>query len=251
MFTSARAEEREPFLGVLDVGQGDSLIIDAGIGVMVDTGNPGQGAITKAQKLGTRVGALVLTHLHADHAGDAVAIIRTRPAAVFWNGSIDSSLYEDIQRAAHESSVPLVPLIPGDVLHAGRARISVLGPSRAYLTSDDPNDTSLVLRVDYPDFSALLTGDATLEVEEHLENVDVDVLKVGHHGSKGSSGEAFLERVSPEVALISSGASNRYGHPAQEALERLSNAGAVIYRTDEQGTLVVRNTPAGIAITGR
>lgn len=251
--SAPRAAATDGFLAALDVGQGDSIVIDAGLAVMVDTGNPGQQALQKAQELGSRVTALVITHLHDDHAGDAVPVIRSGIAAVFWNGRTDGSLYAKIEETADAAGVPLVALVPGDVLQAGGARLSVLGPDAAYRTSGDPNDTSLVLRTDLPGFSALLTGDANLESETALpaDALDADVLKVGHHGSKTSSGEDFLNLVSPEIALISSGKGNRYGHPTPEALERLENSGMEVYRTDEEGTIVVRGSNGTLRTTRR
>lgn len=236
-----RTVAADPRLTMLDVGQGDSLVVDAGIAVMVDTGNPGSQARAKAAARGHQVRALIVTHLHDDHAGDAVPLISSGIAAVFWNGLQDGALFAKIRAAADAAGVPLVALVPGDVLRAGRAELRVLAPDAGYRTSADPNDTSLVLRADLPGFSALLTGDTNLEGEAALPAAAIraDVLKVGHHGSKTSSGEAFLAAVRPRIALISAGEGNRYGHPTPEALARLHEAGAAVYRTDEQGTLTV------------
>lgn len=228
---------RPASLSVLDVGQGDAIAIDAGLGVLVDTGNPG----SQARALGTRVAALVITHLHEDHAGDAEAVIASRPAAAFWNGVAEGPLYDELREAAERHGVPLVALAPGDVLRAGGARLSVLAPALAYRTSGDPNDSSLVIRADLPGFSALLTGDAGAAAEGTLpaEEVDVDVLKVGHHGSKTATSEPFLAATTPELAIISSGEGNRYGHPSEDALGRLAEQGIPVLRTDLSGTVAV------------
>jgi competence protein ComEC len=226
----------------LDVGQGDATLVDAGLAVLVDTGIPGSQAAEKAAAHGSRVVALIVTHLERDHAGDVAAAIRTaRPAAVFWNGRTDAPLYEELRKAAAAADVPLIPLGVGDVLRAGEATYRVIWPNLAYRTSANHNDSSLVIRAELPGFSALLTGDIPEEVELHLpaDAVDADVLKVGHHGSKNSSGDAFLAAVSPTISLISAGKGNRYGHPAPEALERLEAAGSRVRRTDLEGDLRV------------
>lgn len=231
-------------LSVLDVGQGDSIVVDGGMPVMIDTGNPGSRAL---EQFGKPVAALVLTHLHEDHAGDATEVLRSRPAAVFWNGRTDGSLYEEIAAEAGRQGVPLVALVPGDLLHAGSATLRVIGPAAGYLSSHDLNDGSLVVMASLPGFDALLTGDATLEAEVALDPalLDADVLKVGHHGSKGSTGDALLQAVTPEVAIVSAGEGNRYGHPAPEALARLQATGVRLFRTDLDGTVTMR-APGGI-----
>lgn len=245
-FASA-GPRREPFLAMLDVGQGDSIVVDAGVGVLVDTGVRGAGALAKARAAGSRPRVLVISHLHEDHAGDAPAVVGAGLAAVLWNGRTDGILYARIADSAASAGVPLVAVGPGDVLRAGDAAVRFLAPDAGYRTSGDPNDTSLVARVDLPGFSALLTGDAGAAVERALPRgaVDVDVLKVSHHGSKGSSDEAFLAAVSPRIALVSSGAGNRYGHPFPEALARLARAGAQVRRSDREGT--VRVTASSLA----
>lgn len=233
------AASREPFLAMLDVGQGDSVVLDAGIGVMVDTGIRGSGVLAKARDQGSRPRVLIISHLHEDHAGDAAAIVGSGLSAVLWNGRTDGTLYGGIAAAAASAGVPLVAAGPGDVLQAGRARLSVLAPDAGYRTSGDANDTSLVIRADLPGFSALLTGDTNAAGERALpgSQVDVDVLKVSHHGSRSSSDPDFLAAVSPEIALVSAGAGNRYGHPSPETLSRLSISGARVLRTDEQGSV--------------
>jgi competence protein ComEC len=244
------SEQDAPRLTMLDVGQGDSIVIDAGIAVMVGTGNPGSQALAKARARGHAVRALLTSHLHDDHAGDAPAVIASGIAAAFWNGRTGGTLYEKMRVAAADAGVPLVAVVPGDRIRAGGATLQVIGPDRGYLTSGDPNDTSLSIRVELPGFAAILTGDANLEAEEALPPalLRADVLKVGHHGSKTSSGAVFLARVSPRIALVSSGAGNRYGHPAPEALARLRAAGAAVYRTDQAGTMTVTVEGAGLRV---
>ena len=104
---------------------------------------------------------------------------------------------------------------------------------------DDYNNCSIVIKMDFNNVSYLFTGDAEESVESSRKWPHIDVLKVGHHGSNTSSSKNFLEQIKPEVALISVGQGNTYGHPTQATLKRLSNIGAKIYRTDENGTILL------------
>lgn len=240
-----------PSLTALDVGQGDSLYLNGEVPLLVDTGGRGQNAQDKARQFGERPQALIITHLHEDHAGDVLAVLRTKPVAVFWNGRKDGQLFSGIETEAKKLGIPLVPLVPGDLLHAGTIKLTVLAPTAAYRTSADLNDTSLVLRADFPGFSALLTGDTNTEGELQLPlaAVDVDVLKVGHHGSKTSTGDSLLDAATPEIGLISAGKGNRYKHPTKEALTRLAAHHVRVYRTDQEGNVTVRKVGGTLVVS--
>lgn len=132
----------------------------------------------------------------------------------------------------------------------GGARLVVLAPSEPLFTKDQvktggnlPNANSIVLRLEYGDFSMLLTGDAEDQTEHRMLTKDLNlkatVLKVGHHGSKYATTQEFVDRVKPEVAIVSCGEWNRYGHPAQVVLDRLKSANARLYRTDLQGEITI------------
>jgi competence protein ComEC len=132
----------------------------------------------------------------------------------------------------------------------GGAILSVLAPSEPYFTKDqmkgggnDTNANSIVLRLDYGDFSMLFMGDAEEQTEARLVSKDLDlkarIIKIAHHGSKYATSEGFLKRVQPEAAIISDGAWNRYGHPAQSVLDRLKAANVKLYRTDLQGEITI------------
>lgn len=225
------AKER---LIVHDVGQGDAITIDGTVPVLVDTGSRGALA-NRDNKIPP--GIVIISHLHEDHMGDIRAALAGTPVAVFWNGRQEGSMYTRLVEEATRAHVPLLPLYTGDRLRIGETLLEVIGPSPAYLTSGDPNDTSLVIRVDTPTFSALLTGDSTSEVEKTLpyEKLDVDVLKVGHHGSRGSTSEYLLEATTPKVALISAGQDNKYGHPHEEIMTRLEQRGIRTHVTTHEG----------------
>ena len=130
------------------------------------------------------------------------------------------------------------------------ARLTIIGPTQPYFTKEqmkaggnEPNANSIVVRLDYGDFSMLLMGDAEEQSEQRMLSKDVDlnakILKVGHHGSKYATSAAFLSRVNPQVSIISDGEWNRYGHPAQAVLDRLKAANAKVYRTDLQGEISI------------
>ncbi|HEY3103875.1 MAG TPA: ComEC/Rec2 family competence protein [Pyrinomonadaceae bacterium] len=132
----------------------------------------------------------------------------------------------------------------------GGAILTVLAPTEPFFTKEqmktggnEPNANSIVLRLDYGDFSMLFMGDAEAQSEERLLSKDVElkanVIKIAHHGSKYATSQDFLNRVKPEATIISTGAWNRYGHPAQAVLDRLKSAGTKVYRTDLQGEITI------------
>ena len=142
---------------------------------------------------------------------------------------------------AEAQGTPVVIPMPGDTFEAGSAKVDILGPM---WFSNNTNNMSLIVRITYGNVTFLFTGDAEREEEQDLVEADVplqaDVLKVSHHGSNSSSGDVFLGAVKPRYAVVSVGADNQYGHPAEEVLGRLIDAGAEIYRTDLQGTIICK-----------
>jgi beta-lactamase superfamily II metal-dependent hydrolase len=242
----------------LDVGQGDSILIitPSGKTALVDAGEPGDGKIVLAamKKYGVdHIDLLVATHAHADHIGAADEVIRgTNVAHVVYSGVPNTTKnYEDFLKAIDEKHVDLIRAQPGQTFELGGGAIMrVLAPIEPFFTKDElrsggnePNANSVVTRLDYGAFSMLFTGDAEAQTEERLlktdANVRATILKVGHHGSKYATTEAFLKRGEFKAAIISAGADNRYGHPSQEALDRLKAAGIKIYRTDFGGEVLI------------
>jgi competence protein ComEC len=162
--------------------------------------------------------------------------------------------YNDFKSAAEESGGEFRAAEPGQKYDlGGGAFLTVLAPIQPFFTKEQmsaggnqPNANSIVLRLDYGDFSMLLTGDAESQTEERMMSKSADlnakVLKVAHHGSKYATSEDLLKRVQPEVAIISDGEYNRYGHPAQAVLDRLKAVNAKVYRTDLQGEVTITTT---------
>lgn len=242
---------------LIDVGQGDAIALrtPAGRWVLVDAGRSWSsgdaGRATVIPYLRRRGGSLalfVLTHPHADHIGGAASIVEgLRPAAIRDAAFVAASGdYRRLLGAAERRRIPWARVQPGEKLTLDGVSFEFLAPDSAWTASlADPNEASTVLRVQYGARSVLLTGDAEGGLEEWLLSsaraaLDVDVLKVAHHGSNTSTGTDFLEAVSPRVALVSVGRDNSYGHPDPDVMRRLLDAGATVLRTDQLGSVVLR-----------
>lgn len=237
----------------LDVGQGDSIFLRSPSGkTMLVDGGP-DGSFPVIDRYLTSLGVVgldvvVASHLHADHIGGLVSVVDTYPIGDFYFPPFDatSETYFNLLDALSESQAsqhrPLAEkntLIPWD----DAVEVRILSPYDTIY--DDFNDTSYIIRVSYGNTAVLLTGDAT-ELSEKLALkaqpnglFKADVLKVSHHGSSDSTFEAFLDAVSPAIAVISVGKGNDYGHPNQALLDRLTERGITIYRTDEDGTITL------------
>jgi competence protein ComEC len=252
---------------MLDVGQGDSILIVApgGKTVLVDAGVPGSGkVVTNAMKRYNlkQIDLMVATHAHADHIGGADEVLRATKVVNVLDSQVPNATknYEDFLKAIRERGAQYVGASPGQKFDlGGGAQLTVLAPIQPFFTKDqlrsganEPNANSVVTRLDYGDFSLLLTGDAEAETESRLmkagANVKAKVLKVGHHGSRYASSEAFLRAGGFEAAVISDGEDNRYGHPSQDALDRFKALGIKIYRTDLQGEITITTRGQGYQI---
>ncbi len=243
---------------LIDVGQGDAIALRTPRGrwILVDAGRSWRsgdaGRSTVIPHLRRRGGALamfVLTHPHADHVGGAASVIRAlRPAlvrdAAFVAGSAP---YRAMLDAARSVNADWARVHPGARFEIDGLQLEFLAPDSAWTVAQhDPNEASTILRVEYGERSILLTGDAERELEawllEHAaERLDVDILKAGHHGSSTSSSQAFVDAVSPRVALVSVGLANSYGHPSTVVMRRLLDAGATVLRSDQLGTVILRS----------
>lgn len=245
---------------MIDVGQGDAIALRTPLGrwLLVDTGPPGEGgaaehAVVRAlRRRGVgRLAAMVLSHADADHTGGAVAVLER----IDVDRVIDPALpvarsgYLEVLETARRRGVPWSAAREGQRLVLDGVEIRVLHPTVTAIEEQrgkspalvEANASSVVLLVVWRDFRLLLTGDAYVDVERAIAQAagDIDVLKVGHHGSRTSTDSLFLALTRPELAMISVGKRNRYGHPAPEVLARLEAAGAEIRRTDVEGSLRV------------
>jgi beta-lactamase superfamily II metal-dependent hydrolase len=241
----------------IDVGQGDSIlvILPNTRTLLIDGGErEGYGKVLATlQEHGlSHIDVVVATHPHADHIGGLVDVIKSVDVGeVLDSGQVHTTqTFEDFLDAIDTKQIPLRSVRQGDSINLDpTVKIDVLNPPVNLLDSADNeadfNDNSVVLKLTYGEFSALLTGDMEERnearlVSENTTALDADVLKAGHHGSRTSSSLPFLNAVTPEVVIISLGAGNTYGHPHQEALDRISAAGVErLFRTDIDGTITL------------
>jgi competence protein ComEC len=246
-------------LTAIDVGQGDSLlvvfpdgkimVVDAG-GILTFGPHPRPPNLDTGEDVvspylwsrGIRhIDVLVVTHAHQDHVGGAAALAENFHPGRIWVGANPSADFLAAARRLH---------IPVDAMHAsgefsfGGTKIEPLSPPADYSVKRVGNNDSLAFRISYKDRTFLLTGDMERPMENRLlENplaLQADVLKVGHHGSKTSTSQEFLEAVSPSVAVISAGYENSFGHPHPDVLGRLGERHSAILRTDLDGLVTVR-----------
>lgn len=232
----AKTEDKAVFLSV---GTADSAVLQSRDGnVLIDTGWSGSQAATYAQGEGIGFDAVILTHADADHAGGLERILcDAEVGAVFVPKGMKLEGMEAALAAAQERDVPIQELTAGDKLTVGAYEIRVLSPD--HVREEMENEDSLVLEVVYGNTTLLMMGDVTAEVEARLALPDCDILKVPHHGSGTATTTALLEKTKPEHAVISVGTPNRYGFPREEVLERLKDADASVWRTDEDHAVIV------------
>lgn len=238
----------------IDVGQGDAIYIELpnNVDILIDAGDVGYGD-TVVNYLKSRnvddIEILIATHPHADHIGGLPAVFAAYDVELVVDSGVDHTTqaftrYDSgvkaeggtYQKAANQSWT------------FGNCKFEVLGPTT---THSDLNNASVITKLTCPGASFIFTGDAEADGEGAIlhKNLDAHILKVGHHGSRTSTSDAFLARVSPEVAVIMVGTDNRYGHPHSETLTKLGAAGVTIYRTDLHGNVVISLTNKGYSVT--
>lgn len=229
----------------IDVGQGDAILLTAGgETAIVDAGTPECGDELVKYLAEMKIGRpkyVIASHIHADHIGSMAQVIDEFGCDSFImpESTTTTRSFENLLTAVKNSGAAAKYASVGDEFMLGDAKISVISP-KAGVEAEDLNDTSIVLRVEYGGYAFLLTGDSGTAMEKQYAQQagKIDVLKVGHHGSRTSTGGELLDIAMPNYAVISCGADNTYGHPNGEVVDRLTNAGSEIFRTDERGTVV-------------
>ncbi|MBE6986222.1 MAG: MBL fold metallo-hydrolase [Ruminococcaceae bacterium] len=232
----------------IDVGQADCALLECnGEYMLIDGGNKADSSLVVSylQKQGVQqLRAVVCSHAHEDHVGGLPGVLAVFPTDRVWapTRAYASDVFDDFVRYTDQQGLEIAIPAPGDYFFLGNACVTVLGPVKSYA---EPNNTSLVLRVDQGETRFLFTGDMETEAENDMlehwgddYNWHADVLKVGHHGSNTSTGYRFLRAVMPQYGVISVGKDNSYGHPHEEPMSRLRDAQVQLYRTDEMGTIL-------------
>jgi len=254
VISTALADSPPLRIHFLDVGEGDSILIEAPSGktALIDAGNliTGLDVVRYLEKNNIyQLDHLIFTHPHLDHIGGAFFVLQmVEVKNIYDNGeNLEKEIktddiyrwYNDLVRKSSNYSI----LKAEDSLLLGEVELKVLWPDRPFISSNF-NINSLVIMVKYKAFSCLLAGDSNFLTEAELlkrkNHLRADILKVGHHCASDASSKEFLEGVSPKIAVISVNESNIRGYPSSKVLTRLEEVGAKVYRTDKDGNIVVQ-----------
>ena len=249
----------------IDVGQADCALIECGGAFMlIDGGNrdDSQKVISYLQSCGVEeLEAVICTHAHEDHVGGLPAVLAVYPTKQVFapTKTYASNVFDDFLYYVDQQGLEVTIPEPGTRFalygdeQLGGAEITILGPVKSYA---ETNDTSIVTRVEFYNHTFLFTGDMEVTAENDMldywgdaQEWDVDVLKVGHHGSSTSSGYRFVYETDPEYAIVSCGKDNSYGHPHREIVKLYQDADIPMLRTDELGTILAVSDGHEITIT--
>lgn len=249
IFGIKSADEDLDYVRFFDVGQGDSILISSnGRYAIIDFANDKEGTeqlMGALRKYGVKeLDCMLISHFDSDHIGGADEVIeRLKVNSIVMPQLLSDGAKlpaEELQRAVERTDIAAYEAKVGTVVNIGDFEITV---AAYYKDRDNSNDRSLVIMAKIGDKKFLFTGDISQSVEERLiqdgYNLDCDVYKVAHHGSKYSSSSRFLKHISPQISVISCGKNNNYGHPSDLVLERLQEVSSRAYRTDECGDITV------------
>ena len=246
----------------LDIGQGDSIFIESPDGkqILID-GGPNSHVLRELSKLmpfyDRTIDVVIMTHPDQDHIGGLVDVLENYKVDFVMEPGVSSQngVYEEIEKIIKKKNIPKILARQGMVVQLCnlkgednnkicKARLKILFPD-GDVSNFETNTASIVAKLVYGEKSFLFTGDSPKNIEKYLSGLlgkilKVDVLKLGHHGSRTSSSEIFLGFTNPEYAIVSAGLNNRYGHPHKEVISLVNNLGINILRTDELGTIVFK-----------
>lgn len=251
---AVNAETRDGLtVAFLDIGQGDATFIQTENGnqILID-GGPNRKVLSELSKVmpfyDRSIDAVIATHPDSDHIGGIPDVLNKYEVDFFIEPGAESTnaVSKELEKIVEEKKIKKVLARRGmKLILSENAYLLILFPDRD-VSRIDTNDASIVVKLIYGNTSFLFTGDSPQKIEKYLtsidkENLDVDVLKAGHHGSDTSSSESFIGYTAPEYAIISVGKNNKYGHPHREVLERLNKFGVKIIRTDIEGTIRLKS----------
>lgn len=232
----------------IDVGQGDSILIQANNkNLLIDAGPKNKDVTSYLKKCGIKtLDYVIATHPHEDHIGGMSSVIDSFNIGSFYAPKkiANSNSFKNMVVALNKKKLQIAPAKAGEKLDIAKNIIcTIIAPNNN--SYKEVNNYSAILKLTYGNTSFLFTGDAeALSEEEILKkgfNIKADVLKIGHHGSNSSTSANFLNEVNPKVAIISCGKGNDYGHPHKETLSKLKNNNTMLYRTDLDGTIILES----------
>lgn len=240
----------------IDVGQGDATLIQtSGGNALIDGGDRrAADAFTRYLRDAgvSSIAYVIATHPHADHIAGLVNVLYEFEvgAVIMPRVAHTTVTFERLLDAIEEKNIPVIEPVPGATFRLGDAVLTIVAPNSG--GHRNLNNYSVSALVTYGATSFLFTGDAEVESEDEMLanglDLSAQVLHVGHHGSRTSTTEAFLQAVSPKIAVISVGASNSFGHPNAEVVQRLESSGARVYRTDMHGTIVIASDGSALTV---
>ncbi len=240
---------------IIDVGQGDSTLVELpnGTAMLIDAGEReyGRSVVSYVKALGyKRIDYLVGTHPHSDHIGGLQTVIESFDIGNIYmpKKSSTTATFTNLLKAIQKKGLKVETAKAGKLIFEDEnLNVSLISPVNDNY-GDEMNLYSAVVKITYGEMRFLFMGDAETENEEQMTDVSAEFIRIGHHGSRTSSGEEFVRRVGAQIAVVSVGEDNSYGLPNDDVLSRWKAAGATLYRTDQSGSLVFESDGASITV---
>ncbi len=230
----------------IDVGQGDaSLIVTDEVFVLVDCGpaSSGDSLVDYVKKYTDKLDCVVFSHAHEDHMGAAAKLLDSveTDKIIMTQYDSESAFFSRALDVIEKRDIPVTEAIAGQVHTVGDVKLELFAPAKDF---EDLNNNSIIMKATVDGASVMYTGDAEIDAEmavikDFSRELSANILKVGHHGSSSSTTEEFYRYVNPDIAVISCGKGNSYGHPHRETVELFEKYSEEYYRTDESGTVVI------------